>query len=533
MLDSVGSKLKENPLRTRPVIFQPNLLLSLWVLLRLPLFIAAIYFIWPDEFIWLITLLAIHLLGTIPERLALFALILAGLGGTFFATRKLPLRAWGRYLASLGVAFGLFLLLFSVLPNFTLLTAALFLTSVLAINIVSGTWLVNFMASKPGRWMANGIFAVVIGLTEMLLPKPLLLWLLWQWRGREAALSWANRRLIHWLPAVWVAGLGALLPSADSLATLHRSLFPDPAVQMFARGNFNWTELDLERRVLYAIGYEMNFLQAYTIDSPEQPPRISPVEDGYAQGFAYNPVDQELYIYNVLTQQLLVLDGVTLELKKSFSISQPLSPGDVWIAWDPFSDNLVIASEADEQKDVPTVVVARKTGQVLDRLNLDPGNISLHPHKPWLYMSFLRRINELLIYDMQRQQVIRRAPAPERFDRMIFAPGADGVELFASAPMDSQVWRFDAETLERKGAIKTLFGGRAIAVDPERHLLLCGSLVTHRLEVIDLTTQQRIAEYYLGPWLRTIMLDTKAGIAYLASHEGLFTIQYINSPSPD
>jgi hypothetical protein len=172
------------------------------------------------------------------------------------------------------------------------------------------------------------------------------------------------------------------------------------------------------------------------------------------------------------------------------------------------------------------VIVDRPTGQVLDQLNLDPGNIALHPTKPWLYMSFLRRINALLVYDLEQQRIIKRVPAPERLDRMIFVPGEHGLELFASAPLNSAVLRFDAETLARQETIKTLFGGRAIAVDSTRNLLLCGSLVTHQLEVIDLATQQRIASYYLGPWLRTIVLDTEAGIAYVSSHGGLFTVQY-------
>jgi hypothetical protein len=198
------------------------------------------------------------------------------------------------------------------------------------------------------------------------------------------------------------------------------------------------------------------------------------------------------------------------------------------LAWEPLSNTITIASEADEQTGLSTLVVDRASGQVADSLNLDPGNIALHPTQPWLYLSFLRRLNELLIYDTQQHQIIKRAPAPERIDRLIFVPGQTGLELFASAPMQSQVIRFEAATLERQGVIPTLFGGRAIAVDATRQWLLVGSLVNHQLEVIDLVTGQRLANYYLGPWLRTIVLDPAAGVAYVSSHEGLFTIQYVN-----
>jgi hypothetical protein len=384
------------------------------------------------------------------------------------------------------------------------------------------------MSKNPGLLITSLIFAIVIGLSELLLLKPLLLWLPRHWPVDEKTSKVFKTFEVSrsWLPGlILVPGLAAFLLDPYSLSDFHRTLFPNRAVHLFARENFSWTEIDLKRRVLYASGYGTNYLQAYNIDALDQSPLVSPVENGYAQGFAYNPLDQEIYVYNVLTHELLTLDAVTLELKKSIITSQ-LSPGDVWIAWDQFSKSLVIASEADEQVGIPTVVVDQTSDKVLAPLNLDPSNIALHPAKPWLYMSFLRRINELLVYDLQRQQIIKRASAPERLDRMIFAPGDDGLDLFISAPMDSRVLWFDAETLERKGAIPTVFGGRAIAVDAERRLLLCGSLVTHTLEVIDLTTRQRVAEYYLGPWLRTIVLDSQAGIAYVSSHGGLFTVRY-------
>jgi hypothetical protein len=502
-----------------------HFLLAAWVLLRLPLLLALLYFFAPDEFVWLGTISAIHLIGTWPERLIFFAVICLVLGGSFIAARRLPFEKLGSLLP-LVISFGLFFGLYELVPGPSPLLMALFLTGVLGVNTLSDSWLANFIAKKPGRLIASIIFGVIIGFSELLLLKPLLLWL-------PSGQGWISRKiskvLWNWLPAFILApGLAALFLDPYSLADLHRTLFPDPAVHLFARNNISWIELDLNQRTLYASGYDLNHLQAYNLAAPDQPPRLSPIESGYAQGFAYNPLDQELYIHNILTGQLLTLDTSTLELKRSLPIPA-LSPGDVWLAWDQFSDSIAIASEADEQTGIPTVIVDRQTGHVLDRLNLDPGNLALHPSRPWLYMSFLRRVNELLVYDMQHHQIIKRAPAPERLDRMIFAPGGHGLDLFVSAPMDSQVLWFEADTLKRKGTIQTVFGGRAIAVDAERRLLLCGSLVTHTLEVIDLTTQQRVAEFYLGPWLRTVVLDTRNGIAFVSSHAGLFTVHYADN----
>ncbi|MBI1881959.1 MAG: hypothetical protein HYR94_27605 [Chloroflexi bacterium] len=518
-------------LKARMAITRPGLLLRVWVICRLPLLLVALYFLAPDEFVWLATITAIHLIGTAPERVAFFLLIGLILVGSFFLAQRLPSSRL-RYLLPLSVTFGVLVGLFQLVPGSQPFAVALFLTSVLAINTISDAWLASFMSRNPGRLTTNLIFAVVIGFSELLLLKPLLLWLPVQWPvGEKTSKVFKTFEVSQgWLPGlILVPGLAAFLLDPYSLSDLHRAWFPDPAVHLLARENFSWTEIDLERRILYASGYGTNYLQAYNIDNLDQSPLVSTVESGYAQGFAYNPLEQEIYVYNVLTHKLLTLDATTLGLKKSLTTSQ-LSPGDVWIAWDQFLDRIVLASEADEQVGIPTVVVDRSTGQVLDQLPFDPGNIALHPTKPWLYLSFLRRINELLVYDLEKRQVVKRAPAPERIDRLIFAPGEKGLELFASAPLESQVLRFDAETLERIGTIKTVLGGRAIAVDPTRHWLLCGSLVTHQLEVIDLTTQQHIAEYYLGPWLRTIVLDPEAGTAYVSSHGGLFAVQYAAHP---
>lgn len=494
-------------------------LLGLWVIWRLPLLLALLYFFAPDEFIWLATITAIHLFGTLPERLIFFLVMGLVLGGSFVLARRLPDQCW-RFVLPLGVTFGLGWGLFQLVPGLSPLIVALLLTGVLAVNTISAGQLINFISNRPGRLVVNLVFALAVGLSELLLLKPLLLWLF-----RLPKTSKVLKTFEVLGSYIFVSGLAALMLDPYSLSDLHRTLFPDPAVQLVAQENYSWTELDLERRVLFASGYGTNYLHAYDLTWPGQPPHLSPVENGYAQGFAYNPTEQEIYLYNVLTHDLLTLDSASLELKKSVA-GPPLSPGDVWVAWDPFSDNLVIASEADEQVGVPTIIVDRQTGQLRAELNLDPGNIALHPTKPWLYMSFLRRVNELVIYDLEQQRIIKRASVPERLDRLIFAPGEQGLELFASAPLDSTILRFDAETLERKESLDTLFGGRAIAIDSSRNWLLCGSLVTHRLEVIDLTTRQRVTSYYLGPWLRTIVLDSQAGKAYVSSHGGLFAVYY-------
>jgi hypothetical protein len=107
----------------------------------------------------------------------------------------------------------------------------------------------------------------------------------------------------------------------------------------------------------------MNHLLAYDLAAPVQLPQQSPVESDYAQGFGYNPVAQDLYVYNQQRQQLLFLDAATLDLKKTVAVPQ-LSPGDAWVIWDNFSDHIFIASEADEPQGFPFIVIDRQSGEV-------------------------------------------------------------------------------------------------------------------------------------------------------------------------
>ena len=94
--------------------------------------------------------------------------------------------------------------------------------------------------------------------------------------------------------------------------------------------------------------------------------------------------------------------------------------------------------------------------------------------------------------------------------------------------MKSKILRFDANTLESKGEIKTVYGVRAITIDTARNLLLSGSLVTGMIDVIDLNTYQSVGKFYVGPWIRTITLDSENGIAYVSTKYQILRFKYID-----
>src|SRR5262249_22286115 len=116
-----------------------------------------------------------------------------------------------------------------------------------------------------------------------------------------------------------------------------------------------------------------------------------------------------------------------------------------------------------------------------------PGLIEVHPTRPLLYLAFPKKV---LVYNTSARQTQGTPFVSDSWvDGMAITP--DGTELLVGAPLRSQILRFDAQTLEPKGTIPTVFGVRTLAVDETRNLLLAASLATNMLDLIDLNTNQR------------------------------------------
>lgn len=509
-------------------------LLGIVSAVRLPL-LAGTAVLFRDDFVSLVERIfgetepvawAISLLSTLSERGLLFLAAAFVLGGSFALAKKAP-SASLRFLLPVVIGFALFLGLFQVFPRSHAIATSGFLAAVLAVNTVPHAWLVEGITAPRTRALWDVGFGLGIGLSEILLAKPFALWVRIQLSGRDLAGERSTHEYLSWVSTVvLVPALAVLLLDGldgHSLSKWSRRLHRDEAVQRFAAGNFNGLEVDRERRTLYAAGHGTNQILAFDLDALDRPPRRSGAKTGLAQAFAYNRLDRELYVYNQRTGRLLILDATTLGLKRSID-SLEVSPGDSWLAWDRYTDRIIVASEADQRRGFPTVVVDRATGRLVDGLRFEPGNIALHPDQPTLYMSFFRRTQELIAYDTRLRRIAGATTTHRRVDRMAVA--AHRNQLLVASPLHSTILRFDAQTLEPLGAMLAPFGVRTLAVDPMRDLVLCGSLVTNRLEAIDLATERRLAEFYLGPWLRTITLDVPSGVAYVSSKGGLFEVRY-------
>ena len=437
---------------------------------------------------------AVFFFSTIPERVLLFVTCSIALGASFFAARFLR-SLLVRFLLPVLAAFVLFLGLYHTFPRSHPIAVALSLALLVAISQLA----------------------------------PFLPYL----RGRAEQTKGIELRITVWLPStILVSALAVVVSDGRSLIGLARKLHADKAVQQFAEVELNALAVDTEQGLLFATGPGTDYLLGYNLNALDEPPGRSEVEVGRTHRFYYHPLYRELYIFNEETRTLLVLDATTLTLKKSVSLN--VGPCDCWIVYDSHTDSIIIVSEGKEEGISPFAVVRRATGELLYTLErcgggiCVPWNIFLHPSRPLLYLGFRKK---LLAYDTKRRKIVADTNTGNRWiDRMAMTPALD--ELLVAAPVSSAVLKFDADTLEPKGRINTVFGVRTLTIDPVRNLLLTGSMVTNRLDVIDLKRNARVAQYYVAPWLRTIALDTRAGIAYVSSTEGLFRVDYTAGLSP-
>jgi DNA-binding beta-propeller fold protein YncE len=310
----------------------------------------------------------------------------------------------------------------------------------------------------------------------------------------------------------------------QKLLALEQFMRMPAEVQLVEAGvSVNGIELDPTGTFLYVTGQDLPRVRRYDARNLSAPPILSNVSTDGAQGLAYDPRANEVYVFNTVTRQLLYLDATTLQRKRFVSVPD-LSPGDPWVTVDPITDTLTLASEADLEVGIPFIVLDRPTGRVIGQAALAAGNVLLHPTKPWLYLTFFRRRNEVMLYDLQNRSVTHSTSGDKRAERMVFSRRRN--ELLVTSPMESRIMRFDADRLHLRGYIPTSFGVRGIAIDEARDLLLYGNIASGHLVVIDPKTGARLRSYYLGPWLRTIQLDVDSGTAYVSSRGALYRVNY-------
>lgn len=326
------------------------------------------------------------------------------------------------------------------------------------------------------------------------------------------------------LPGAVIAALTlAILIPGTKLFRHEQSLRSGPDVRVFAHGDFNDIALDARENRLLATGHGLPRVHAYDLNDLTARPLKAQVETGAAQAFEFDPAAAELFVYDEDRREILVLETHALALKRAIP-APTLSSGDPWIKCCRRTGTLTIASEADEQGGDPFVVYDVANGTVLDKLDLEAGNLLLHPDKPILYANFFRRVCGVVAYDLQNRRILARTPTDARTDRMAFDPVRH--ELLMASPAEGRIQSFDALTLQPKGPFKAIMGVRVITVDEPNDRMLVASLLTGKVALMGLTDRKVKRTWYLGPWLRSIVIAPGTGIAYVSSQKSLYELRY-------
>lgn len=461
-----------------------------------------------------ITEFAIHRAATPLTRLLLA--IFAGTG--YFVMAKIIARIFPKpaYLISVILA-GLLTAAFTWWVGASLLVAG-FVTLILVTNWARFSSLARV---GLGNSMLSRVIAIPPVVAELFFASRFL-----DWAGsllrREAPAPHAE------VPRVWpgallaALALSGLIPG-NKLIRAEQKMRSGPDVRVFAVNDFNDLAFNARANRLLVTGHGVARVLAYNAADLTERPIKADVETGFAQSFEFDPVNQELYIYNAQTEEILVLDAGTLARKRAVP-APDISPGDSWIRFCRHSGVLAIASEADEQSGDPFVMFDGPSGAVLEKPDMEPGNLLLHPDKPILYANFFRRTCGVVAFDLTTRKVVAEGPADERTDRMTFDPVHQ--ELLMSSPAEGRVLRFDALTLAPKGAIKAIAGVRVVAVDAPNDEMLVGSLITGKVALMGLSDHKVKRSWYLGPWLRSIVIAPGTGTAYVSSQKSLYELRY-------
>jgi len=132
---------------------------------------------------------------------------------------------------------------------------------------------------------------------------------------------------------------------------------------------------------------------------------------------------------------------------------------------------------------------------------------------------------KLYALDIKSRQVVSTVKAP--LVNQLPALSKIRKELYAPAPMNSEIWVYKTPGLELSRKIKSDFGVRTIAVDDKRGLLLACNYMTGYLKVMDIDTEEIISSHFIGFYSRAIVLDKPRRRAFITlADDGLFCLYY-------
>ena len=458
-------------------------------------------------------------ISTFYARFLLYILFAIALAIGYLLIQKIKAPLTARYILWLvGIFCGVLFSFYFIFQSTTSLICTGVVVLLLAINTIPFEWFSNSSSR------INPLFLVGVGISEAIFPQAYTSGLLNLFPKLDQIKKWSWVSGVLIIPLLWVF---LLIPYDNQrVFTLAEKVHANPAVKKFSTGIYNWIELNPEKNLLYAVGRGTNFLLAFDLDHLDQAPKRSHQDIGKTQSFGFNPDQQELYIYKADTRELLYMDATSLKVLRSVPIPD-LAPGDVWIKWVQLNKTIIVSSEADAEVGIPLYVVNRESGKIVAKMGfpiIPTAYLIIHPNKPLMYFNSFKD-PYFAVWDMEKYKITNKIEITPRTDRMLFFKNKN--EVWIASSLDGSILRYNADTLKNTGFIKSNIGDRTLSIDYKRNLLFTGNFMNGRLTVIDLSTQKKVASYYLGPWIRTIALNTEKGIAYVSTVRGLFTIRYI------
>lgn len=381
-------------------------------------------------------------------------------------------------------------------------------------------------------WPARLVVALLVAMALLLVLSVL--------RGRNAGGAARRPWFTLWDGALVLApsaAVAVLLPMAP-MARLMAVLVNDRHVVVLASGraayqspnDYGWIGFDPVRRALIACGNGLEHVEVYDLAGDAPQLRRSAAASARAQFCGFDAEREEIIVFNRRSSHLLRIDIGSLVATDSIPLSLP--GGEVFVAADPLTNTIVAGAEGSGAPDTAagttpgTAVIDRTTGQVLETVNLTPGYLVRHAGGGVVYVDYFNRSpSEVIRFDAAERRVTHRVATDGYLDRMVHEPRRD--EVLVASPLRSRVLRFGAGDLTPRGAYRTAFGTRAVAVDTLRDLMLTTNLVRGTLDVHDLSDGRRRARYRLGAWPRSIALDVSRGEAFVSSMGALYRVSYL------
>lgn len=499
-----------------------------WICFRIPVIAVIVYFFREPLFdllgdvvdVYGITVVAIKIAGTPFARIIVVAAIFFAMLIATILTRKLA--SWLAYSSLLLVA-GIAATLLNAFPEPSLGKILVFAAGLLLLALNLGADLLPRFGQRFSAQI-NWALKWLPG-TEFLFANRYALLVCntaqsWSGTGTKTLFSRAVWKVA---PALLIFAIFlAATTSSPLMVTLEQALRQEKTVQVFGSADTAEIAITRDGRYLIASGHGLSTLLRYDLSDVTLPPLPSSETTDGAQSLFFQPGANEASVEH--DNVIKTFDVDSMKLTRSVHLTENMATGDARLVIDPTSKTIAVVSEVDKPDGAYMLVVDQANGRVLSRENYDAGNIFLNPHKPVLYLSFFQRGEAVYGYDLLQRKIVSRYVTPYRGGRMLFDPKTN--ELLVCLPLQGEVLRLDADTLEKKGSYKVTSGVRAIAIDETRRVMMVGSLLTGKVALYDMTTGTKLHDWYLAPWVRYIELNPATGIAYVSTNGALLKFNY-------